>query len=1116
MTPNAPIRQWTLDSQQIVNWGCFGGYWRVTFADTGRVTMFSGRTGSGKSTFLDANTVLMQPSRTRLNRASNASTTGHARNETERNVVSYMRGMLDKSRDGADEVNKVLREGTVWSAIAQTWRNADGTVLTAFVVYFARPDDQTTPSVKRFGRVDGEFDLQCLERFTQGEHLARPLLPSAIKREHPGVTFEDNLPALHRTLWHRLGIGVNGDGGRAMELLHRVQSSDGIGSVNELFTRLVLDEPSTFDKAADAVAHFARLDEAHAKVQLIEDQVKILKDIPDWWGTYRSSLEEGRFYEFLAATSDREAVTPFWKWARTREYDLLAVRERQNSDERKAAALAETAAGEAVTEIGRLLTANETKRQASGGARVDQIDTEIRHVSEARGRAETARSQIGALCGDHFAVPATGEAHSRQTTFSRTFETSYGEYHRAATETWKEAVRAKYPLLARRSDLVREQSYLTGRVDLIPEVFSKIRQRYSDLTGIPVADLPYVAELVDMSPEWQDWRPAAELTLGGFAFQLLVPADRVARFRELTDLERTSRRVNSLTVPAEVRPVCTRDQQTLAGRLVFSDHPYAGWLSNQVRDRFDHLCVPDGRALGELPTGSRGVTRAGQVSDGRRGSHGGQKGHQPIIGFSPQARLDDIARELKDLDDELHLMSGAENRSEGALKSLEAEHAAHEVFLRTSWSDLDVGAQVKRLGQLNKQRLEALADTTLKALEEEREELVKESEKRRDELWEQRNRVTTAKKDHDALVGRSDSAWRHLVRLEHVEEPHMDRMDALLSKHLEGRPVSADDFEQRTIGPFVKVINSEASAVASDGKAARDKLVSAFTAYLRDYPDPSLTVDPDLSYEEFKAILDRHEESGVEKAKENFADYTATFAGLEVMHLNTAYQNEMEMIFKRLEQVNSILRDQPYGADGRGRISIAVRPGGMPDEAVIFLRRLSEITSHSTHDLSYEEALARFTSFKEVIGQLKDQRTAVPLLDVRRHLRLEAQHRDESGELIAIHDTLAGKSGGESQELTMFIIAAAIRDQVGSLEDEKPRFAPVFLDEGMVKADPETTQRAASVWKRLGFQPIIAVPLDKHESVMVEADLCWSVSKDAEGRSRLDWMKPQVHSEDAR
>ena len=105
---------------------------------------------------------------------------------------------------------------------------------------------------------------------------------------------------------------------------------------------------------------------------------------------------------------------------------------------------------------------------------------------------------------------------------------------------------------------------------------------------------------------------------------------------------------------------------------------------------------------------------------------------------------------------------------------------------------------------------------------------------------------------------------------------------------------------------------------------------------------------------------------------------------------------------------------------------------------------------------------------------------------------------------MSFHRDLGTKSGGESQELTMFIIAAAIRYKVGSLDATTPRFAPVFMDEGLIKADPARTRKAVDVWTRLGFQPIIASTTDKHESISRTASLFLAVSKDPTHRSRID------------
>ena len=60
-----------------------------------------------------------------------------------------------------------------------------------------------------------------------------------------------------------------------------------------------------------------------------------------------------------------------------------------------------------------------------------------------------------------------------------------------------------------------------------------------------------------------------------------------------------------------------------------------------------------------------------------------------------------------------------------------------------------------------------------------------------------------------------------------------------------------------------------------------------------------------------------------------------------------------------------------------------------------------------------------------------------------------------------------------------FIVGSALRFRLGDEMRSRPRFAPVFLDEGFVKADSEFAGRAVRAWKGLGFQLIIGVPLDK-------------------------------------
>ena len=118
---------------------------------------------------------------------------------------------------------------------------------------------------------------------------------------------------------------------------------------------------------------------------------------------------------------------------------------------------------------------------------------------------------------------------------------------------------------------------------------------------------------------------------------------------------------------------------------------------------------------------------------------------------------------------------------------------------------------------------------------------------------------------------------------------------------------------------------------------------------------------------------------------------------------------------------------------------------------------------------------------------------------MRRHVEISAERYDHlTGELRATYRTLGEKSGGESQELVAFIVGSALRFRLGDEMRSRPRFAPVFLDEGFVKADSEFAGRAVRAWKGLGFQLVIGVPLDKVTGLEPHMDELLVITKHTE------------------
>ena len=117
------------------------------------------------------------------------------------------------------------------------------------------------------------------------------------------------------------------------------------------------------------------------------------------------------------------------------------------------------------------------------------------------------------------------------------------------------------------------------------------------------------------------------------------------------------------------------------------------------------------------------------------------------------------------------------------------------------------------------------------------------------------------------------------------------------------------------------------------------------------------------------------------------------------------------------------------------------------------------------------------------------------LLDVRKHVEITAVRITPDGVEVSTYSSLGGKSGGESQELVAFVVGAALRFQLGDESRTRPRFAPVFLDEGFVKSDSEFAGRAVAAWKGLGFQLIIGAPLDKVTALEPHMELVLSMTK---------------------
>ena len=259
----------------------------------------------------------------------------------------------------------------------------------------------------------------------------------------------------------------------------------------------------------------------------------------------------------------------------------------------------------------------------------------------------------------------------------------------------------------------------------------------------------------------------------------------------------------------------------------------------------------------------------------------------------------------------------------------------------------------------------------------------------------------------------------------------------------------------------------------------------AFQRYQDAWPDPNLGTGV-ASYPDYRAILDDIVATGLHARRSEWRRRLSQWSGEDLVPLAGAFDRAVVEIEERLEPVNEILRDLPFGAN-RDRLKIVIRRVTREDVTQFRreLRALSASVDTELTDDVLETRFRRLRRFMAVIrhdgsmhrGARTSQRDAV--LDVRRHMEITAVRYDTSGTDLGVYSSLGDKSGGETQELVAFIVGAALRYQLGDETRPRPRFAPVFLDEAFIKADSEFAGRAVTAWLRLGFQLVVSAPLDK-------------------------------------
>lgn len=1101
--------QWRMCRMQVYNWGTFCGYHDFPMMEStpdGKpaVIMITGESGTGKSTLLDAKTAVLMPYNVRFNAASNRTTKGRARSETERNVYSYLLGQQDNEVDETtgEGRERFLRDRSraSWSAIVLTFAAAEGGGrFAAARFYYVPANSQRNEYRTLYVTAEHDLDPRLMERVA-----SEPFTPSVLRQVYADATVYDGVTAFLHAIYHHLQIGSGESGRNAMRLHEQIQAGYSVEDVDGLFKSLVLDEPTTYEHAQRACDAFDEREETWTRMREAQEKAEALSPIRELHENWEARHNEAILLEGLGAGDDSG---PLALWICQREAQVCTW-----SSEEEAVQVALLSKQLDAENVQLEEDTSELKRverlvSDSGGAEIDRLRADVARVQqEQRKRQNQYETATRKLRDTGYEVPRRADDYARLAQSLNDAIAREDEAREALEQRRTNHILRTNELKNQLHDLRADLEHYRGQRGLMPQRLTDIRDRMAHLLNLSVDELPFAAELMDLRRSDEEWRVAANVGYHGLARTVLVDE------RHLRDF---SVRINGLRIGSRLhfegvnlsheyeKP--TVDAEMLSSKLVFrEDSPFVGWLRQRVSDsHVDFACVDDPH---DLDGSEAQITREGQTRKGRHGAHGHAK-DSLVIGFENGQLVQSLERDIENTT----TLLAQENSEYLAIQEQENQlrivHDAAIWVSEHSFDELDVHGIRQRIATMSERLRQLETSDDLR------------------QLVEQRDRLQTIVNGHHQTIGALGNARKeHDARRCDLENriEHLNAQERRISAggiSLGERPVTkleelSGTFEQNYLGDTWEMLAQNYGRVRDAMKQQirreladarrfetqyRNSLEQIFERYRNQWLGEESDVGAHIeSYPDYLEMLEQLEgdELTREVADVWLGDLFRQTAGNLVTLLN-AYREDLRDTQGRIEQINDIMGGFKFGPEG-GHLTINQRETHFADVERLRLE-LRGWTAYATAERGQHVGAREHDELRALMGRLRDDLsgTVHPLLNTQRLVKMSVTVTwpPETGRSRTVFTTLSAKSGGETQELVAFILGAALLYCLGNNYAGKPSFSPVFLDEAFIKADDRYTRRAVRALTGLGFQVIIAVPTNKVQEVEPVADQYVCVTK---------------------
>lgn len=1076
--------QWRLARIELVNWGTFAGHATVEIARKGH--LFTGESGSGKSSLLDAIAAVLTPDRwLRLNAAAQE---GAAR-QSDRTLMSYVRGAWSKETDAnADRaVTSFLRSKATWSGILLRYENLTDAPISLLRVFHA-PGTRTEATSLKDARilVRGEIGLKAVEPHLRNGIDARRMaaaLPDAL------ITTGGKHGRFHERVVRLFGFR----GDTTLQLLHKTQSAKNLGTLDALFRGYMLDHPGTFARADNAVEQFTELDRAHTHVVDLRRQADALRGVDAAITAYDAAAADKS-----TAAELHDAVDPYMA--------ILTLRLAREELPPARAELARATArlNDAEREHQLATSSLETARarvRDEGGARVEVLTAQI-DLARAQENSVTSERKLLVRELDRLGAPVPNNAEE----FADLLAT-------ATTESAREVDLVPHALYDARSEARRAhdaterliRAARDSRTNLHPRLLAA-RAELAQLLRVPENVLPFAAELLSVLPAHAPWQGAIERVLAPLATTLLVRDEHLSAARRAADSRNFGARLVIETVPPTVGPPRRpRHANSLVHRVAIADGYFAPFLQARLVADYDYACVdsPD-----EFDDVDRGVTIAGLV---KRSSSRYEKDDRydvddatrRMLGGDVQERLDALLHRLHQQNTTLAAATTAVEQAEAELAAAAERRGAYSRVAAYSWERIDT-AGVRTAVDARVAELEAL--TTASAPLQKAQAA---HERAKDRLAEADMGRTQATRACALAEARERSVQERIEELEATPAPSMatDVLAELERRfRAERRSLSLEVVD--LVARQVQVgLSRDKDAAAKRVQTAAEAFAGSAASFAATWPAASADLTREIGDRYgYRALLEGIVARGLPEKESAFLALLRERSQDLIAHLLSDLRDAPALVRERILPVNASLGRSPFeGSDLFLEIEVKTT---RTSEVEQFLADLRRVVEGNWADESLATAEERFGVLQAVISRLGskdrvDQDWKTRVLDTRQHVSFLAREKSTTGRVGRVYDSSEGLSGGQRQKLVVFCLAAALRYQLTDEDGEVPRFGSIILDEAFSNADSSYTRRAMDVFRAFGFHMVLATPQKLLQTLEAYVGAVTSVSNPTRNATRI-------------